>query len=60
MADEQSGRKNAPLQRLTQERFKEEVARELGIDLNDTEFPRRHITKLERDLRADGEAQSDS
>ncbi len=60
MAEEQSGKKSAPLQRLTQERFKEEVARELGIDLNDTGFPQRHINKLERDLRADGEAQSDS
>lgn len=60
MAEQQSGRKNVPQQRLTQERFKEEVARELGIDLTDTGFPRRHIIKLERDLRTDGEAQSDS
>lgn len=48
-----------PSRRLTRERFKEEVARELGIDLQNTPFPERDIQKLEQDLHADGEAESE-
>ena len=51
--------KAAPLRRLTRERFKEEVARELGIDLNTAGYPQRDIPKLERDLHADGEAETE-
>ena len=56
MADK-TGRE--PLRRLTRERFKEEVARELGIDLNTAGVPQRDIQKLELDLHADGEAETE-
>lgn len=55
----QQGQNNATLRRFTQERFKEEVARELGIDLNATGFPERDIQKLEADLHADGESETE-
>lgn len=64
MTDNSQGRDNSQpsssLKRLTRERFKEEVARELGIDLTSTGFPRREINQLEQDFQADHEPESGS
>ncbi|MCL5116424.1 MAG: hypothetical protein M1272_04675 [Firmicutes bacterium] len=43
------------IRQLTREKFQEEVARELGIDLNGATLPNRDIQKLENDLHANGE-----
>lgn len=44
---------NESLKRFTQQQFQEEVARELGIDLNSTTFPNRDVKNLENDLHHD-------
>lgn len=46
------------IRQLTQEKFQEEVARELGIDLNQAVLPNHDIQKLEQTLHADGEDES--
>jgi len=38
------------LRRLTQQKFQEEVARELGIDLNSATLPHRDAQNLEHDV----------
>ncbi|NMP22110.1 hypothetical protein [Sulfobacillus harzensis] len=57
MADNQNPKKT--IRELTQEKFQEEVARELGIDLNNAAFPERDIRRLENTLHA-GDDDSDS
>lgn len=46
----------ASLQRLNHERFQEEVARELGIQLNLSKRPARDGHPLEVNLNGEGEA----
>lgn len=59
MADTKEPKK--PLSRLTREKFQEEVARELGIDLNGALLPNRDVQKLEvDDLTRAGEDENDS
>lgn len=58
MADNQNPKKT--IRELTQEKFQEEVARELGIDLNNASFPERDVKRLENTLHADGEDASES
>jgi DNA-directed RNA polymerase specialized sigma subunit len=43
------------LKRWSREQFKEEVARELGIDLKELAFPAQDINRLEQNLHSDGE-----
>lgn len=47
------------LQRLNRERFQEEVARELGIDLNTSQKPRRDGHDLEVARNGDRSADSE-
>lgn len=58
MADNQQTPKKT-LRELTQERFQEEVARELGVDLHNSGFPEREIQHLEQSLHADDEEASE-
>jgi hypothetical protein len=48
------------LKRLTRERFKQEVARELGIDLTNAGFGKQNVQKLEQDLHAADDADRDA
>lgn len=48
------------LRQLTQQQFQEEVARELGIDLNNTTIPRRDMRQMEENLHADGGEENSS
>lgn len=50
--------KQQTIRQLTRQRFQEEVARELGIDIHGAGFPEPKVQKLERDLHADGEDES--
>ncbi len=50
--------KQQTIRQLTRQRFQEEVARELGIDIHGAGFPEAKAQKLERDLHADGEGES--
>lgn len=51
MADNQNAKPS--IRQLTRQKFQEEVAREIGIDLNGATFPERDLQKLENTLHAD-------
>lgn len=52
MAEENQGKS---LQNFTKQRFQEEVARELGIDLSGSVQKKKQIQRLEQDLHTGGE-----